>query len=57
MQESFFLTCTETSKQTLNVHMFDDIRNLGGDLSYDFAISTDLSLKLRGKQIFYDPIC
>lgn len=52
MQENFFLSCTETPKQTLNVQMFDDIRYMNSDLQFDQSNSTDLSLKLRGTTIF-----
>ena len=49
MQESFFLNCTETTRQTLTAQMFDDAKYFNNDLQYDSAGFNDLSLKLRGK--------
>lgn len=51
MHSTYFSSCTETSKQTLGLSMFDDIRFQNCDSNYEAAISNDLSLKLRGKQL------
>lgn len=52
MQDNYFNSCTESSKHSLGMQLFEDISCYNFDIRYKAEISNDLSLKLRGRLNF-----